>query len=72
MKRLLLLACCFLAGCNPAKLYVQADRSTYEAVSPEYRSYVGMDGRLSDEQKARRYRLLEAWDYRIRAAEGVR
>lgn len=57
-----------LAGCTPGQTYVQADRATYEAVAPEYRTYVESDSTLSLDQQQRRIRTLETWELRTRAA----
>lgn len=70
MKKLLVLL--LLCSCTPTELYVKADRATYQAIAPEYIKYVDLDGQLSQDQKDRRHRLVEAWDGRIRAAELTR
>lgn len=62
-----------LAGCKymqpPQQGYVTGDRATFEAVSPEYRSYVSNDANLSISEQQRRYRTLETWRLRIESAE---
>ena len=59
-----------MSGCvTPRSAYVQADRLTYDAVAPEYGAYVEADPGLSDEQKARRRRTLDAWGTRLERAE---
>lgn len=71
MKTLLvILAAMCLVGCRfPKRLQIEADRATYEAIAPEYREYVKTDESLDAEEKARRYRTLDTWEMRIRAAE---
>ena len=69
MKRYLVMACLALTACTPTKLYLRADRSTFNVVEPEYRTYVELDGRLTSEQKARRNRLLNSWQKRLDAAQ---
>ena len=49
--------------------YVKADRDTFDALAPAHRAYVESDTKLSEEQKDRRYRLLESWKVRIEKAE---
>lgn len=66
---LLLLA---LAGCaTPDRLYVAADRATYEAVAPSWSAYISVDPSLTAQQRARRLTLIETWRQRIEAAEGA-
>lgn len=70
MKRCLAILCStLLASCTPVQQYVRSDRATFEAIAPEYRKYVEQDAGLADEQKARRFRLLDSWQVRIQAAE---
>jgi len=58
------------SGCfSLDRAYVIADRDTYDAFEESHREYVEGDGSLDDDQKARRLRLLETWEERIRAAE---
>lgn len=58
-----------VGGCSLDKIYVQADRDTHDVIAPSHRKYVEDDPNLTDEQKERRYRLLESWNERIKAAE---
>ena len=67
-------AVCGAAGCgalgrSPSQAYVAADRATYEAVAPEYATYVNDDATLDDDQRARRVRTVETWRLRIESAE---
>lgn len=55
-------------GCRPDRAYIAADRATYDAVAPEYRTYVDSDSTLTPEQRDRRHRTLDTWDIRLRAA----
>ena len=58
------------AGCfSLDKAYVMADRETYDAFEDAHRTYVEGDADLDDDQRARRLRLLETWEERIKAAE---
>ena len=66
------LICLIMAGCSPASLYVEADRSTYDVIAPAHLAYVQGDATLTPEQKARRVALLETWAQRIAEAEASR
>lgn len=55
----------FGSGCNIAKDYVAADRATFDAIAPEYRSYIESDPKLDEEQKARRRRTIDSWKLRL-------
>jgi hypothetical protein len=59
----------FLAGCDVAKQYIEADRATYEAVAPEYSEYVKNDPNLNDNSKQLRLNTLTTWESRLIAAE---
>jgi hypothetical protein len=59
-----------LCGCSLSSMYVTADRATYEAIAPEYQSYIDEDVGLTADQKARRVATLAAWHARIAEAEG--
>ena len=75
MKRLLLLgvmASFLFTGCSALTLhgeYVKADRSTFDAIGPEYATYVGNDTALDADQKERRLTLLRSWEVRVQRAE---
>lgn len=56
-------------GCTPAQSYVQADRETFQAITPEYSVYVATDEQLTPEEKERRARTVATWDLRLRNAE---
>lgn len=58
-----------LTGCSLDKIYVQADRDTYDVIAPAHREYVENDPNMTPEQKDRRLRLLDSWEERIKAAE---
>ena len=51
-----------VVGCATPAAYRSADRSRFEAIAPEVSAYWASDPRLDAEQKARRFRLLRAWD----------
>lgn len=66
----LVLPLALLGGCgSPTSAYVQADRATFEAVAPEYRAYVTVDGGLDAGQRARRIRTIDTWRLRLESAE---
>lgn len=55
-----------LSGCGTvSKSYVDADRKTYDAVSPRYRAYVAADKSLDDTERSRRVRTVDSWLVRI-------
>ena len=56
-------------GPSPSATYVAADRATFEAVAPEYASYVHNDASLDEDERARRDRTVETWRLRIESAE---
>jgi len=59
-----------MSGCSAInKVYVEADRLTYNAIAPEFLWYVGNDDTLEAAQKERRARTIEAWLKRIEEAE---
>ncbi len=64
----LLCVTALLGGCGIHKEYVKADKATFDAVAPEYKSYVLSDGNLDSEAKARRLRTVELWRVRIEEA----
>lgn len=61
------------AGCATGDIiradYVQSDRATYEAVTPEYLNYVHGDAKLDSEEKTRRERTVTTWRLRLEQAE---
>lgn len=68
-RRFLGLSLLLAAGCTaPADLYVQADAATFAAIEPAHRAYVLADVTLTEEQRARRIRTLDAWAMRLRSA----
>jgi len=58
-----------MVGCAPSRASIESSRTFYDAVTPEYRAYVEGDEGLTDEQKARRARLLEARQFELKALE---
>ena len=54
-------------GLSVADAYVAADRATYDAIAPEYKSYVEADANLDEPSKASRIRLLTSWKMRLEA-----
>lgn len=69
MKKILTLCGLLVASCTPPQLYTKADRLTFDAIAPEYSSYVLTDGSLTQEQKDLRLLNVETWRKRIEAAE---
>ena len=74
MRKFIIMVPAFLlmVGCGTTTFnakYVQADRSTYNAISPEYTRYLEGDDSLDDAAKARRFRTIESWKRRIESAE---
>ena len=59
-----------LCGCGslPSQ-YVAADRAMHNEVAPAHRRYVEEDASLDEDQKARRFRLLDAWESRVTEGE---
>jgi len=72
MKKLLyILVVALLCGCGTSpdlKVYVEADRLTYEAIQEEYLSLLEKSD-LDPAQKKRRQRLITSWRKRIEGAE---
>jgi hypothetical protein len=72
---LLLLVCLPLLGglacgsMSPGSEYVAAERSAWDAISPEYLAYVQADAKLDAKQKDRRRSLVKAVYDRIEAFE---
>lgn len=67
MKRLIPLLFLSLAGCpaltaSVPDAWVKADRARYNAIAPEYRTYVANDDSKGDAEKQRRYNTLDAWE----------
>ena len=72
MKRLLAVVVVFMVvGCTPQAAYIEADRATFDVITPAYLGYVRGDAGLDAEQKARRGRLVDSWRIRLEQAEGV-
>ena len=71
MKKYLIVGIVLLScGCSSIqKTYVEADRKTFEAVSPEYAGYVKSDTKFNEAQKTLRLQTLDSWKNRISAAE---
>jgi len=73
MKKTLTLCVLALASCTaPSTLHTIADRETFNAIAPEFSSYVLADGKLTQEQKDRRLLAVETWRMRIEAAEVIK
>lgn len=64
-KLSLILAAFTLAGCCCPN--ATAEKATIDVVEPAHRQYVEADESLSEEDKARRLRLLDAWRARVEA-----
>ena len=67
MRRLAFSLLLLAPGCV-SSLYVEADSKTYDAVVPVYLEYTQKDPGLSDQDKARRRRLVSSLRARIRNA----
>jgi hypothetical protein len=69
---LLLVPTLLLCGCKnvtpPAQSYTDADSQTFDAVAPEYQTYVYRDPSLTATQTARRENTLQTWSLRLRSA----
>ena len=63
------LACLVLSGCSVTDSYVVSDRKVYDIIGPAYSAYVQADARLTKSEKARKLRLVVAWDARITQGE---
>lgn len=64
------LALLVLSGCSGLNdAYLRADRATFDAVAPEYRSYVERDAQLDANERQRRLDTLTTWELRLQAAE---
>lgn len=60
----------FLVGCASLdKSYVQADRATFEAISPYYEAKVTNDPDLRTWEKELKLEILESWEERLIEAE---
>ncbi len=64
---LLILVACSCRGPDP--ILVKAQRATYDAVAPDYLTYVDADPALSTEQRERRRRTVETWRLRVETQE---
>lgn len=62
----LFLLALLLTGCNVGS---EADRATFDAIAPEYLSYVNGDQNLTDAQKARRRETVRSWEAKVRRAD---
>lgn len=70
MKRCLILFA--LASCTPSHPYTVADRETFNAIAPDYQTYVTGDAALSQPQKELKLLVIETWRMRLEAAEGAK
>lgn len=63
-KTIMLIVAAFaLTGCCVPD--ASAEKATLDVIEPSHRQYVEADERLSEEDKARRLRLLDAWRLRV-------
>lgn len=69
MKTRTLLCCLLATSCTSPQLYTKADRLTFDAIAPEYRTYVLADPSLDQSQKDLRLLNVETWRIRLEAAE---
>ena len=61
----LILAAFALTGCCTPD--VSAEKATLDVIEPAHREYVEADDNLSEADKLRRLRLLDAWRSRVEA-----
>jgi hypothetical protein len=61
----LILASFALTGCCTSD--VTAEKATLDVIEPAHRDYVEADEKLSEADKLRRLRLLDAWRTRVEA-----
>jgi hypothetical protein len=55
-----------MAACSPvSRLYVEADRATFDAVAPEYLGYVQADPMLGSDQRNDRLETIRSWEARL-------
>ena len=64
----IVLAVLSLGGCQDTA-FVTAERSTYQAIAPEYLRYVHDDTALDAAARLRRVRTVELWDRDLRLRE---
>ncbi len=64
-----LLSCSW--GCTPQSAYIEADRATFDVLSPMLRGYIEGDDSLDEQQVERRGRLIDTWRIRLEQAEGA-
>lgn len=65
MKYFTLLAVALLGtGCCAPDL---AEKATFDVLEPAHRAYVTQDPNLTEADKARRFRLLDAWKAKVEA-----
>ena len=57
---------CGAVGCGANEMYVKSDEATYNVIAPAHREYVKNDPKMSPEQKALRFLLLDSWAARIK------
>lgn len=70
MTRIVLFLVLLLSSCqSETPAYVQADRLTFDAISPKYLAYVQTDPALDAGQKKARQDLVRSWRARLEAAE---
>jgi hypothetical protein len=62
MKHLLLIAVLFLPGCMTDRVFFEATKATWEAVSPEYVEYVQKDESLDQDEKNMRIRTVDLFN----------
>jgi putative N-acetylmannosamine-6-phosphate epimerase len=62
MKKLLLLLLC---SCSVNEQYIAADRAMHDVVTPKLVGYLMADSSLTQGEKDRWLRLLEAWNIRL-------
>jgi hypothetical protein len=56
-------------GCSPSAVYLEADSLTFNAIAPEYSSYVESDESMGDARKRARLALVNSWRDRIEASK---
>lgn len=68
LKAALILAAGLSSCGTPTQTYYEADWAIFQAIAPEYRSYVQSDPSLTAEQKQRRLDTTKVWGDLIQAA----
>jgi len=68
-RLIVVLALASLSACSFADAHIKAQRAEYDAIAPEYLTYVEADESLTDNDKRLRQVTVQQWDRRITALE---